>query len=155
MSNGHFFLTATNFEYPGPGPYCGEWFEYEGDLEVGGCNVGEGWWNNPAVWDQFWWDKTCEVPSGETTHQTLEGWLYPHFFFRADIPDTWGGNLSGRAVRETDFAAGGDSCWYPESSVPYWDGVTPGDPANLSADNRYLDQVGWGSFAINHYGVQE
>jgi len=142
MSNGHFSLTAVNYQYPGPNPYCGESFEYIGDLDVGGCNLGDGSWQNPEVSDTFWWDKACEIPSGETTHPTLQGWEYPHYQFRADIPNTSGGNLSGRVIDETDWAGGTDGCWYEGSPVPYWNAVTPVAPLTLTASNAYGDTLG-------------
>jgi hypothetical protein len=151
MSDGHFSLTATNYQYPGPNPYCGESFEYIGDLEVGGCNVGEGSWLNPEGGDSFWWDKACEIPSGETTHPTQLGWVGPDYLFRAEILDTSGGDLSGRFIREVDFAAGEDSCWFEGSEVEYWDGVVAPPPLTLSASNAYADRVGWGTFPVNYY----
>lgn len=136
-------------------------FQYVGDVEVGGCNVGNGTWSNPFTNDSFWWEKACAIPSGEATHATDDGWANSsfnldssgeYFRFRADVATSFANPTnSGRVIRETDFAAAVDACWWSGSSIPKWTGVVSAGSITLTSSNQVHDVLGWGSTAINFY----
>jgi hypothetical protein len=155
-SFGQFDLNAYNPNPPMEG--CGSWFRYVGGLEVGGCNVGDGTWTSAYTSNSFWWEKSCAVPSGETTHASDFFWsdLYgeedddsPFFLFAVTVDNTPNNqNLSGRDIREAEIGAV-DYCWYEDS--PY-------DPAGLSGlderlfpSNEYPDLIGTFPDPILHY----
>ena len=158
-SGGQVEVTALN-PTAGMDYFCADYFTYTGPISTPGCNTGAGTWSNPTSSGSWGWEKACAVPSGETTHATLDYWVDAnnvqdsdgaYFRFRADIFNAGGGNLSGRQIKETDYATAVDNCWYPDSSVPKVLGVTNPFPATLGSDNVYKDRIGLGAVAIIHY----
>jgi hypothetical protein len=150
-SNGFFEVYAVN-DLDG-NPDCNHWFHYYGRNQLGGCKGGDGQWDNDYQYTGNWyWSKACEVPSDETTG-TGGHWDGPHYIFDATMNNTVGGNLSGRAIRETNYAPAVDGCWYSGSPIPPVTGVTgAGDVLGpLTSSNSYQDVVGWSNAAIIHY----
>ena len=101
-SNGQVQVTAYNPAWDDFG--CVNFFSYWAMLQ-GGCNVGDGSWTYSQGSGGSWaWAKTCEVPSSETTGSGGY-WDGPYYIFPASMSNTTGGNLSGRAVAETELYA--------------------------------------------------
>ena len=147
-TSGFVSLSANN---PYPSDFCAHWFAYDGTILRGGCNRIVGTWSNYwGNYGDFDMTKTCEVPSSETTSQTGGLWYGSYYLFPATVDNTSGGNLSGRLYREVDYATANDNCWYPGSPIPYWSGVTGGDRF-LDSSNTYVDTIGWGDAAVQHY----
>jgi hypothetical protein len=147
LQQGHIGLFASN---PNWSDTCAMWFEYDGDIGTGGCNTGTGgWYNDYGYVGSFLMSKSCEIPPYESTYVGF--WTGPNHVFSVVMSNTSGGDLSGRYIRETDYATGHDSCWYSGSPIPKFDGVTQPNPFVLSANNAYTDTIGFGSTAVNHY----
>ena len=153
-TNGYVSLGAT---HPwGATESCTEYFSYDGTIQAGGCRAASGnwtswWYGEPAAYGSFSMTKACEVPGGEYTDPTEreENWVYSGgaYVFDAWVSNGSGGDLSGRAYRETDYAPASDECWF-EGTPPNWriTGVTNHDPFILSSDNHYQDTIGWTGF---------
>jgi hypothetical protein len=93
----------------------------------------------------------CRVPIGETILPNFWN-TSAHVWDQKLVPSTV--NWGGRQVRERDFDAAADGCWFDGSTRTPVSGVTRIDPFTIGSDGRYSDTVGWGPVAVSFYRVE-
>jgi len=154
QGGGRFSVTGTN---PSPdGDICVVSFDWNGSINVPGCNTGGGTWDNSGGTSGSWtWTKPCDIPTGETT--SFDGWdtVLPTVgdWTQSLMPSTI--NFGGRTVTEQDPGGGGpDTCWFSGSNVAQTTSISGGswtvDGSNhWGADDP--DGVGWPPDAVTYY----
>ncbi len=88
----------------------------------------------------------CYLPSSETT--TWGGWSGTAGLWNQTLN---GGSFAGAIVRETNAAAGDDTCWWPDSTHAYWGGITGGVWSVSGSNGWGPDAIGWSASDITYY----
>lgn len=143
--SGNFRVVAYN---PSGGDFfCAAWLLYDGHTNQPGCHTGQGGWLSQAgYFGDFFWAKSCDIPTGEST--IFNNWYGPYAGFRQTLaPGSI--NFEGRRVTEYDAGGGGpDTCWFAGSTYDPF--IAIGSPFGNSWDVAWLD----GMFYVgnNQYG---
>ncbi len=159
-NNSSFDITATNPDQAST-PTCqvAYWVRYTGVITPGGCDTGNGSWNNSLLYSGSWaWSKNCDIPPGymgSATESTYSaGWRTDeptlHNFLGLVNADR---DFGGRSVQEGDYATASDNCHFNGSFYEPLTGVTGGTwgVGQMGYNTYGYDSLGATVEAVDYY----
>ncbi len=93
----------------------------------------------------------CTIPTGETIASLM--WDNSVHVWRQTLTPS-NGSWNGRQIRETDFDAAADGCWFDGSTRTPVSGVSSTAPLTLGPNGIYNDRVGYGTGDVSYYRVE-